>query len=360
MGIAVAVIAAVAGGYAAGRLSTGKTSSAVAPVAPVSGPFSPAATPPIPSEPSIRPLLAGVLPSVVSITAAGPGGRGEGTGIIISSDGEVLTNAHVVAGATTVSVTKYGSTEPVGAKLVGRSVGDDLALLRIDGARNLPAAQLGSSNAVQVGDPVVAVGNALGLAAGTPSVTTGIISAEGRSITDRTGTTMTGLLQTDAAINPGNSGGPLFDRTGTVIGVNTAVAASAGNGMQAQNIGFAIPIDRARALLPVLRSGGPADTRSAELGVTTVTLTDSLRAAYGLTSRPGALVVAVAPGSPAAAVGIRSGDVIAGIDGARVTSSEDLKAAVMTGKVGDRINIDVLRGEQPASVAVQLAAPAKP
>ncbi|MGH9302955.1 MAG: S1C family serine protease, partial [Acidimicrobiales bacterium] len=209
------------------------------------GPAGPAVTPaPAPGTPGaagVPALLKKVLPGVVSIeTSLASGQRGAGTGVIVSAGGDVLTNAHVVNGATSISVTRYGTNSPLEAQLVGATPSEDLALVHIPGASGLPAATLGTSGNVPVGTSVVAVGNALGLSAGTPTATVGIISAEGRSVTTEAhgqNVTLTGLFQTDAAINPGNSGGPLFDQSGKVVAINTAVAGSA------EGIGFAIPID---------------------------------------------------------------------------------------------------------------------
>ena len=311
----------------------------------------------IPPTTSIRPLLDKVLPSVVSIGAEGPRGSGQGSGIIVSAGGEVLTNAHVVAGATKVSVTRYGSNDQLAGRVIGSSVANDLALIQIEGAANLPTAHLGSSAGVRVGDPVVAVGNALGLAPGTPSVTTGIVSAEDRSISTGSGGSINGLIQTDAAINPGNSGGPLFDGAGTVIGINTAVAGRSGAGLQAQNIGFAIPVDRVQSLLGELRSGGPKGTAGATLGVATVTISDSLRDAYGLTPRPGAVVTAVDAGSPASQAGVSRGDVIVGVDNQPVISTEELRAVVAGRHPGDRLTLHVIRNRDSLALTAVLAAP---
>jgi serine protease Do len=344
-GTALVAIAGSSMGYGLGRLEKGPSTSSATTTAAVHS------TPD--SIPSMRSLIDSVLPSVVSVRAEGPQGVRQGSGVVVSSDNEVLTNAHVLAGATKVTVTKYGSTKPVTARIVGTSTANDLALVRLDGTR-LPVAQIGISRETQLGDPVVAVGNALGLAAGTPTVTTGIVSAEGRSITTASGATMTGLIQTDAAINPGNSGGPLFNSAGRVIGINTAVAGSAG--VPAQNIGFAIPSDRAWALLPALRTGGPADTPKAELGVSTVTLTESLRAAYGFTPKAGAVVTAVKPESPAAAE-LRAGDVIVRVDGTTVNSTNDLRTAVDHHHPGDIAILRVVRGAASDWATVSLMAP---
>jgi S1-C subfamily serine protease len=198
-------------------------------------------------------VVAAVQQSVVSIETTvverrGPyatEGQGAGTGIVLAATGEILTNAHVVEGASTITVTVPGDDQPRTAELVAADPGKDLALLRVHDTSGLVAAPLGNSSEVAVGDGVVAIGNALALEGGM-SVTAGIVSALDRSINTGSGT-LDGLLQTDAAISSGNSGGPLVNAVGEVIGINTAVAMS-GGGVSASNIGFVIPIDTARAI----------------------------------------------------------------------------------------------------------------
>lgn len=218
----------------------------------------------------IQGILASVLPSVVSIVATstqsspffGPGigaiVTASGTGIIISRSGEVITNDHVVAGATSITVTLNRSSQAYPARLVGASAANDLALLQVKGAANLTPATLGDSQKTVVGDDVLAVGYALGLAGG-PTVTGGIISAMGRSVSTQSGSgqteTLLNMLQTDAAISSGNSGGPLVNASAQVIGINTAVATSS-RSTTAQNIGFAIPSQTVQELLGQLRAGG--------------------------------------------------------------------------------------------------------
>ncbi len=199
----------------------------------------------------IQALLAKAQPSVVTIhtdesSAAGGQNGGAGTGVIVSADGDILTNAHVVARAQTVRVTLDDGTE-YPADVVGSFPDADVALVHVQGASDLTPAELGNSSEARVGDEVVAIGNALNLGA-SPSVTRGIISALDRII-EAPDVTLRGLIQTDAAINPGNSGGPLLDAAGEVIGINTAIAADA------QNIGFAIPIDDIKPLIDELRQG---------------------------------------------------------------------------------------------------------
>jgi S1-C subfamily serine protease len=180
--------------------------------------------------------------------------------MILTSDGEVLTNNHVVAGAGTLTVTLFGQTNPLPAHVIGTDPAQDLALVQIEHANGLPTVQLGDSNAARVGDNVLAIGNALALAGGL-SVTEGIVSSKNRALTatsDLTGRSenLSGLIQTDAAINSGNSGGPLVNSSGQVIGMNTAVAESTQGNAPAQNIGFAIAIDTIKPLLALLRDSG--------------------------------------------------------------------------------------------------------
>jgi len=214
--------------------------------------------------PDVQAILAGVEPAVVAIETQGLRGgsaiEGAGTGMILTADGEVLTNNHVVAGAETVTVSLFGQSDALPARVIGTDPSQDLALVQIEGQHGLPTVRLGDSNAAQVGDDVLAIGNALALSGGL-TVTEGIVSSKDRSLSatsDLTGRseTLTGLLQTDAAINSGNSGGPLVNTSGQVIGMNTAVAESSRGNAPAQGIGFAIAIDTIKPLLALLRSGG--------------------------------------------------------------------------------------------------------
>ena len=281
----------------------------------------------------VKGILAKVEPSVVDIVASSRRGSGEGTGIIISSDGYVLTNAHVVDRASRVSVATAGSTRALSATVVGADDAHDVALLKIDGASGLPAAELGRSADVTVGEDVVAIGNALGLR-GDPTVTRGIVSALNRTVEN-----LTGMIQTDAAINPGNSGGPLVNSAGQVIGINTAVAADG-----AQNIGFAIPIDKAKSLADRLKSGqGPAPT--AFLGVSTTETEDG---------SAGALVVSLVPGGPAERAGINVGDLVVTFDGKPVSGADTLSGLVQGRQPGDTVQVVVERNGSSRTVSVTL------
>jgi S1-C subfamily serine protease len=209
------------------------------------------------SSMDVTAIAAAVEPVVVSIEASSDQGpfasTSAGSGIILTSDGEVLTNAHVVEGASTIKVTLAGQSQARNAELVGIDTASDLALLRISGVSGLPTARLGSSASLQVGDDVVAIGNALALPGG-PTVTSGIVSGLNRDLQTGDGG-MSGLIQTDASISSGNSGGPLVNASGQVIGINTAVAASS-QSTTAENIGFAIPIDKALSVVEALRHAG--------------------------------------------------------------------------------------------------------
>jgi len=225
--------------------------------------FSPNA-PPLARPVDVQAVLATVEPAVVSISTTarvhGATVVGTGSGMVLTSDGQVLTNDHVIAGASTVTVTLLGQTQPLPATVVGTDPGQDLALIQVEGVRGLPTVHFGDSDRARVGDTVLAIGNALGLSGG-PTVTEGILSSTDRSLSvtsDLGGRSqeLSGLLQTDAAINAGNSGGPLVDSSGRVIGMNTAVAESERGVAPAQGIGFAIAVDTIKPLLARLRRGG--------------------------------------------------------------------------------------------------------
>jgi S1-C subfamily serine protease len=298
-------------------------------------------------------LLTRVLPAVVSIrTTQASGGQAAGTGMIVSPDGEVLTNAHVVEGATSISVDRYGTSRELGARLLGASVRDDLALIKVDDVSDLPTVELGSSSEFPVGSRVLAVGNALGLSAGTPTVTEGIVSAQGRSITtEHVGrdVTMEGLLQTDAAINPGNSGGPLFDLSGDVIGVNTAIAGSA------EGIGFAIPVDHVKEMLGSLRRGGPSGAPGSFLGVIGVGIDAAIRAAHGLPQVNGVLITSVVPSSPAANARLEPGDVILEVEGTPTDDTVGLAAAIHRYRPGQVVQLLILHSGVTTTQQVTLA-----
>jgi serine protease Do len=289
-------------------------------------------------------VLAAVQPGVVALRTEGlrPGRFGEpsglvegaGTGMVIEADGLILTNNHVVSGATSITAS-LADGRAVPATLVGSFPANDVALIQAQGVQGLDTVALGRSSDMQVGDDVVAVGNALALGA-RPTVTTGIVSAVARSIRAENGETLEQLIQTDAAINPGNSGGPLVNARGEVIGVNTAIAGGA------EGIGFALSIDSIGPLVDELREGGGAVRGGAFLGVSTSDVDDlapDVVGQLGIRAGQGAFVTAVVPGTAAAAAGLREGDVIVGIDGRPVRSAADVVAGIVAHEPGDEVTI---------------------
>ncbi|MBI3785855.1 MAG: Do family serine endopeptidase [Deltaproteobacteria bacterium] len=246
-----------------------------------------------------------------------PGGRqrGQGSGFIIRKDGIILTNNHVVDNAKEITVTLSDSRE-YSAHLVGRDPKTDLAVLKIDGKGDLPVVPLGNSEALHVGDWVVAIGNPFGL---SNTVTAGIVSAKGRAI----GGPYDNFIQTDASINPGNSGGPLFDEQGNVVGINSAIYSQSGGNI---GIGFAIPINMAKELVPQLEATGHI-TRG-WLGVAIQKVTPDLADSLGVDAGHGALVAQVNSGGPAEKAGLKAGDVITKWDGKSVDSQHDLPMLV--------------------------------
>ncbi|MDA8380770.1 MAG: trypsin-like peptidase domain-containing protein [Actinomycetota bacterium] len=311
----------------------------------------------------VQAVLAKVLPAVVTVTAHDPastssGGAvtSSGTGMVISADGEVLTNAHLVAGASSVSVTLYGQSSPRASELVGVDLVRDVALLKVRGVHNLPTVTLGSSATIRVGDSVLAIGDAPGGSAG-PVVTEGIISAKERSVVAQlpnlsAPVRMTGMIQTDAAIDAGNSGGPLVDTAGRVVGVSTAVTVSGSASGPTGDVGFAIPVDLVRQLLPSLRaesgvtvSPSPATNppKQGYLGVDVVSMTGPLASQLHVSISVGALVVTALPGGPAATAGIQTNDVIVAIDGRPVDSAQSLSTVLSGYRSGDTVMVTVVR-----------------
>jgi serine protease Do len=287
-------------------------------------------------------LLTRAQPSVVTIHTEEPGTSGlyagAGTGVIVSEDGSVVTNAHVVERARALRVTLHDGVEHA-ASVVGSFPEDDLALVQIEGATDLVPARLGTSGSVRVGDDVVAIGNALNLGS-SPSVTQGIVSALDRSIEAPTGL-LQNLIQTDAAINRGNSGGPLLNASGEVIGLNTAIAADA------QNIGFAIPIDQIKPLIDDLRDGlGRPPARGGFLGVQTLPVSDvpqDQRDRYGVSASRGAYVENVLADTAAAEAGFQQGDVIVAVDGSPVAGPSDLGALLRDKAPGEQVTVSYER-----------------
>jgi S1-C subfamily serine protease len=300
----------------------------------------------------IHAILDKVQESVVTITTTGEGfsglQEGAGTGVILSDDGLILTNAHVIGDLNEIEVKLFDGSEH-SASLVGSSPDDDLAVIRIEDAEDLVPAELGESADLTVGDPVIAIGNALNLG-GEPTVTQGIVSAQDRSISGPdplTGRTvqLENLIQTDAAINPGNSGGPLVNADGQVVGINTAIISDS------QNIGFAIAIDPVRSLVDDLRSGeGEITPDMAFLGVSTQSVEDLLPELvdqFGITADTGAMVAEVTADSAADEAGFQEGDVVLAADGESIEQSIDLVEFVREHQPDDEVTFTIERqGEE--------------
>jgi S1-C subfamily serine protease len=314
----------------------------------------------------VKTALARIEPSVVlindTITSSGAGGQGggfggggfggfqesgAGTGIIITADGEIVTNAHVVNGATAITVTLPNNGGTHSASIVGIDTTQDLAVIKISGVTDLKPATFANSDTAEVGDSVLAVGNALGYG-GAPTVTEGILSAKGRTLTG-SDDNLSGLLQTDAAINPGNSGGPLVDSTGQVIGINVAVA-SGTTSEPAQNIGFSIPSNTVVSDLPSLKAGKGASSQ----GQGGATQSGTFLGVSVADATGGALVQAVEPGSPAAAAGIQAGDLITSVSGKAIADGTALQQAIRSEKSGTTVTIGITRNGSPTTVKATL------
>jgi S1-C subfamily serine protease len=286
-------------------------------------------------------LQAKVDPAIVDITVSLAGGQGtaEGTGMIITSGGQVLTNNHVIDGASTIKVQISGQGDSYNASVVGYDVNDDVALLQMHGQpSNLTTITIGDPSSLNVGDSVLALGNALGRG-GDPQPAAGTITALDQTITagDPSGQseTLSGLIETNARIQPGDSGGPLIDSNGRVIGMDTAASVNGGRFRRfggATGQGYAIPIDTAMQIVEQIRNGGAGNgnIQTGQRALLGVGITDNGQ---------GATVQTVQSGSPAESAGIVAGDVITSVGGAQVTSASSLQAAILKHKPGDRVSV---------------------
>ena len=295
---------------------------------------------------NVADVLKKIEPSVVTITSITEGGtspgRATGTGIVITSDGDILTNDHVVDGADKVSVLFAGDTEPTAATVLAVDVGNDLALIHVDKSGLTPAV-FADPSSIDIGDEVVAVGFALDLDGG-PTVTRGIVSALNRTIVSGDGA-LDGLIQTDTAISSGNSGGPLVNTRGQVIGINTAVFQSSSE-VAANNVGFSISVAEALPVIEELRAQANGQARTeGYLGVSVIDRQDG-----GL----GAMIAEVSPGSPADLAGMKVDDVVIEADGSPVDGQPALVAAIRDKSPGDSIKIDVLRDGERITLTAKL------
>jgi putative serine protease PepD len=271
---------------------------------------------------------------VVEITA----GQGQGSGFVYDSDGHIVTNAHVVAGTSSVSV-KFWNGKNLAARVVGTDASTDLAVLKVDApVSQLFPLSLGDSSNLVVGDQVVAIGSPFGLEG---TVTSGIVSALHREMTSPNNFAIDDSIQTDAAINHGNSGGPLLDATGKVVGVNSQIESNSGGN---EGVGFAIPSNTVRSIASQLISSGKAE--HAFLGVV---LRDS-------SAQTGATIGEVRTGTPAARASLRAGDIVTAAAGKKITSASELRGVINARQPGDSISVTYTRGGQSHTVTVKLAA----
>jgi putative serine protease PepD len=309
---------------------------------PAALPAVPGATPADQRTRSIRAIYATARKSVVPVRVRGLTSAGSGTGFVIDKGGVIVTNAHVVKDAQEVQVRLEDKAAYVDANVVGTDLSSDLAVLRVDSsaASRIRPLALADSDKVRVGDATLAIGYPLGLNR-SASASAGIVSGLGRSIDAQNQFSIDKVIQTDAAINPGNSGGPLLDSLGRVIGVNTAIL-TAGGGGGSVGVGFAVPSNTLREVVPRLERGRTVER--AYLGVQT---SES-------TAGPGTYVAAVTAGAPAAAAGLQVGDVVIGVGGELITTPEDISIAIESRKPGEEIEIQVRRAGALKTLRVKL------
>ena len=306
---------------------------------------------------SVAGIAAKVMQSTVSIAVEGGGGRGTGSGVVIRGDGYVLTNNHVVesaAGGGKITVTFDGAEQELPAKIVGLDPVTDLAVIQVQATEELPAATLGRSRELVVGDPVIAIGSPLGLSG---TVTTGIVSALNRTVNtpsqNGASNPLFNAIQTDAAINPGNSGGALVNARGEVVGINSAIATLGGGGLfggeqtgGSIGVGFAIPIDEARSVAEEIIRTGKATHPSIGISANTVQ--------GGGNDREGAVIRALTPGGAAAGAGLEVNDLIVQLNDDKVTSVDELILATRKNKIGDSVTVTYVRGGRTETTKVVL------
>jgi S1-C subfamily serine protease len=305
----------------------------------------------------IRARSAAPVDSPFDVFGEGADHTATGSGFVFDGQGRILTNAHVVAGATDVQVVVSGQRS-LPATIVGRDLDTDLAVLKVhmpDGAALHPL-ELGDSSSVQVGDMTVAIGNPFGL---DRTLTTGVVSALQRRITAPSGFSIEDVIQTDAALNPGNSGGPLIDASGRVIGVNSQIATGSADERSSAGIGFAVPVNTAKEVIPLLEKDGRV--RRAYLGIKGRAVDATLRA-LGVPASSGVMVEDIVPGSPAERIGLRpddggskpDGDIVQAVAGHPVRSPDDLLHALHGYQPGQTVPVEVMRAGARATLRVQL------
>lgn len=349
IGIAISFAAGVLGGMLAGQTSPAKSVTGFA------SPKEDGNKVVTAQEQDVSRVVDTVSPSVVSIvistTSDGLPVQAAGTGMIVSKNGYVLTNRHVVSSAKSVTVLRSDGTIYRDVPVVGTDPLNDIAFVKIPNVTDLPAVTLGDSKTVRVGQGVIAIGNALGEYQNT--VTTGIISGLGRPVTASSSggdgsdaESLSDLLQTDAAINEGNSGGPLLNMSGQVIGMNTAIASDA------QSIGFAIPIGAVKGMLNHLLKNG--SLARAYIGVEYVPITPDVKAQYNLSVSDGDYVNSVRAGSPAATAGLKTKDIITQVNGVSIAPGKSISTLIGEFQPGDTVSVAVLRDGKTTNVNVTL------
>ncbi len=363
-GAVVAVFGLLA--LATGLVSTGGGSTTTREVVSASGTTPAAAVTSTEGGNTVNEIYKADANGVAFIESKVAEGVDSGSGIVLDDEGHVLTNNHVVEGGEQITVSFESEGQMYPAEVVGTEPNSDLALLKVEApASKLHPLKLGDSSKMEVGDPVVAIGNPFDL---QRTVTSGIVSALQREITAPDGVTIDNVIQTDAAINPGNSGGPLINGAGEVIGINSQIQ-TGGEGSDGNvGIGFAIPIDTAKEEIANLESGS-ADEHG-YLGISGATITHELAQAFNMPVQEGVLVQQVEEGGPAAAAGIQGattaaqvegqefglgGDIIAEVGGEKIASTEDLIKTISDSHAGETVEVTVIRGEETATVSVTLA-----
>ena len=302
-------------------------------------------TPPVNGSLDVNRIAAIVNPAIVDINTIVGSSQAAGTGMILTSDGQVLTNNHVVDNSSTIKVTIAGRSGTYTAHVVGVAPAADVALIQIEGVSGLPTVTLASSSSLKVGDAVVALGNALGLG-GTPAVSTGTVIALNQTITASEGSgkseQLTGMIQSDAPISPGDSGGPLVNSAGQVVGMITAGDVQ-GFRSQTSTVNYAIPADTAITYVNMIRSGQASDQliygQVGFMGVSVRDLSPSVATQLGLDVSAGALVVSVQGNSPAESAGITENSVITKVGDDKITSSNTLGTAIRSHKPSEKVSV---------------------
>jgi S1-C subfamily serine protease len=330
------------------------------------GRFSPRPFRPAPSgsapDIDVNAVSAKVQPGLVDIyTQLSSGISGAGTGVILTPDGDVLTNNHVIDSSTSIAVELVATGRRYAAVVVGTVPGEDLAVIHIQGAASLPTVPLGKSSSVKVGDPIVALGNAGGVG-GAPHTVSGTVQGLNQTITasDLDGShpeTLSGLIQIDAPLEPGDSGGPLINRSGQVVGIDTAASATRRFQSVGDSVGFAIPIDRATALAAQIEAGQASATVHLGVpGLLGVVMSDPTPSTTPGGAATGVTVAEVMPGSPAASAGVAAGDTLTEVGGQPATAPDAVSALIRKHRAGDKINFSWTDGSNRRRTATVVLA----